>query len=362
IIIRAEDKHSWVVAPTYYNQPTNQGGGIGYGENNLFGTNKKLLLYAQVATGDSFLVAGYIDPAILGSRFMWQVDTYLLRARAIEYAAPEDFTDKPREVRQSKLNYLNSGIRLGVNMSRGLALNVRLRGARVFYDDTELAEGAVPEDLGDGVDAANLPEPGAEGWDVSTEVWLDYDRRANWYGLSDGYRYKMTFNQALTALGSDFDYWTLQLDFERAKRIKKSMNLIIKAVAAYGQDVPFQGEFTAGGTNLRGYKNEQFRGNFKLGANVEYSVPAFSIKGVALRLVGFYDTAYTTFLSTDDNVGRNYLPGHDQRGLSPFKNTIGVGTRLYIRQVVIPLLGLDLGYGIERNSYEIYLAIGLTDV
>ena len=47
--IEAKDKHSWAVAPTYYNQPTNKGFGFGFGENNLFGENKKLLLYGQVA-------------------------------------------------------------------------------------------------------------------------------------------------------------------------------------------------------------------------------------------------------------------------------------------------------------------------
>ena len=54
--ILAKDKHSWVIAPTFYNQPTNNGGGVGFGENNLFGENQKLLLYGQIATGDSFFI------------------------------------------------------------------------------------------------------------------------------------------------------------------------------------------------------------------------------------------------------------------------------------------------------------------
>ena len=33
--LNVEDKHSWVIAPAFYNQPTNTGGGIGFGENNL---------------------------------------------------------------------------------------------------------------------------------------------------------------------------------------------------------------------------------------------------------------------------------------------------------------------------------------
>ena len=49
------------------------------------------------------------------------------------------------------------------------------------------------------------------------------------------------------------------------------------------------------------------------------------------------------------------------RGLAGFKNSVGVGTRLYLRQIVLPLLGLDFGYGLEARDYEIYLAVGLTD-
>ena len=60
--ILAKDKHRWVIAPAFYNQPTNIGGGIGFGENNLFGQNQKLLLYGQIATGDSFFIGAWVDP------------------------------------------------------------------------------------------------------------------------------------------------------------------------------------------------------------------------------------------------------------------------------------------------------------
>ena len=75
--ILVKDKHSWVIAPTFYNQPTNTGGGVGFGENNLFGLNQKLLLYAQVATGDSFFIGAWVIPSIGGSRVL----------RAVRHAA-----------------------------------------------------------------------------------------------------------------------------------------------------------------------------------------------------------------------------------------------------------------------------------
>lgn len=364
IRILAEDKHSWVVAPTYYNQPTNKGGGIGFGENNLFGENKKLLLYAQYATGDSFFVAGYIDPSIRNTRFNWQADVYLLRERSIEYAEPTQLDDDPQQVRQSKLNYLNSGLRLGVNLFRGLSLNTRLRGAKVFYDDTELAAGADITEVTDVAGATQVPEPGIEGWDVSGELQLEYDSRANWYGISHGDRYRLTLERALPALGSDFDYASATLLLERARRHYKRHNSVVKIKAAYGVDLPFHAEFTTGGTNLRGYKNDQMRGNYQLLANMEYSVPTVEIKGVAVRLLGFVDVSYTGFTDRASNIDtRNYLPVPEDVGEgAPFKSSVGVGTRLFVRQIVLPLLGVDVGYGPERNSWEIYLAIGLTDV
>lgn len=365
LTISAKDKHSWVIAPTYYNQPTNQGGGAGFGENNLFGENKKLLLYGQVATGDTFFVGAYIDPSIKGTRFKWQVDAYLLRNRAIEYAAPTEFVADPKEVRISKLNYLNMGVTGGVKLFRNASMDLRLRGAKVFYDDVALAEGAMPEEVtGDPSTPADaIPEPGQEGYDVSAQLVLGYDWRANWYGISHGDRYQVSVERALTDLGSDFDYWHTRLYFERARKYFSSHNLIVKSQLTYGRDLPFQQEFKSGGTDLRGYLNQQLRGDFRVAVNAEYSMPLIGIKGVSLRVLGFFDTTYTAFLDIEDTDSfRSYLPDQGTLGLAPFKNTVGVGTRIFVRQIVLPLLGLDVGYGLERGDFEIYLAIGLTDV
>jgi outer membrane protein insertion porin family len=363
LVISAQDKHSWIVAPTYYNQPTNKGGGLGFGENNLFGENKKLLIYGQIATGDSFFVVGYIDPSIQGTRFHWQADLYLERERSIEYLPPAKLFDQPVEARVSKQNYLNLGVIGGIDLFRGASADVRLRGAKVSFDEVTLADGIdIGQVTGDPL-ATELPDPGAEGYDVSAELRLEYDRRANWYGITHGDRYRVTAGRGLTFLGSDFEYWYGILSFQRARRYFRTHNLVLNARLAYGQDLPFQQEFTSGGTAQRGYKNNQFRGDAQAAANLEYSLQALSIKGVSLRLLGFVDSSYTAFLDTDEtDVQRHYLPGHDRLGLAPFKNTVGVGTRIYMRQIVLPLLGVDLGYGIERGDFEIYLAIGLTDV
>jgi len=372
--ILVKDKHSWVIAPAFYNQPTNVGGGIGFGENNLFGLNQKLLLYGQVATGDTFFIGAWVIPAIGGTRFYAQFDTYLKQSRIYEFEAPRSYISNPGFVRESRMNYLNVGVKLGIELFRGVRIDTRLRGAKVSYpsdslfsDDPSLLYSGkdpanIPRDLGIN-DGEPIPAPGKEGTDVSNEVILTIDRRANWYGIASGHQYKLSYEQGLPSLGSDFKYWLVGASFYKAWKILDRHNFILKMGGGYGHNLPFQQEFQMGGTSMRGWLNGQFRGNVRAQLNAEYSVPLFTIKGLSFRGTAFVDSGYVAFTTTS-NKDRHYLPGSrmdQQDTFAPFKNSIGVGTRLYLRQIVLPLLGLDIGYGLESRDVQVYLAIGLTD-
>lgn len=359
--LTVHDKHSWVIAPAFYNQPTNIGGGIGFGENNLFGENQKLLLYGQVATGDSFFIGAWVLPSIAGTRFYAQLDTFLKSSRVIEYEPAHGYTDIPQQVRQSRMNYLNAGVKLGVDLFWGLKLDGRLRGANVSYSKVD----ALTTDPGTlhGVDPTAPAKPGKEGWDVSNEISLAIDRRADYYGVRTGYRYQASVEYSVPQLGSDFHYYIYNLSLWKGVQVLERHNLTANANINIGHHLPFQQEFTMGGTSMRGYLNDQFRGDLHVVANLEYSLPLFTIAGLSVRALGFFDSGYTTFLTNDTNPERNYLTGSgrgDNTTLAPFKNSVGLGTRLYLRQIVIPLLGVDFGYGLEARDLQVYLAIGLT--
>src|SRR5262249_50844793 len=155
-------------------------------------------------------------------------------------------------------------------------------------------------------------------------------------------------------------YWAAVARAVWAERYFKEHNLVLKASAQLGHHLPFQQEFASGGVNLRGYENMQFRGDTKVAGSAEYSVPFFKIGALAFRGVGFYDTAYTSFTQFKGNTQRDYLPGQTDQKISKWRNGIGAGVRIYVRSVVIPLLGLDFGYGIEAEDYHMYFAVGLT--
>lgn len=378
VTIVVKDKHPWIVAPTFYTQPTNIGGGVGFGHNNFLGKNQKLLLYGQIATQDTFFVGAWVIPKLGGTRWYLQLDTLLKSTRNIEYAPPRDYLQTQKglgankQIRESRLNYLNGGIRLGIELFRGLKLETRLRGAKVSYSRSQLVDGASIEEVtGDPTsDPTNVPKPGAEGADISNEYTLSLDRRATYNAVQTGYRYSVSFEQAVQSLGADFRYYMVSLGFYRGDRILDRHNLVLKGQVNYGFHLPFQQEFMMGGTAMRGWFNNQYRGDFRAIANLEYSVPVMTISGFSIRALAFWDSGFTTFLRTD-NPQRNYLP-FSQRDkandsskfneyLAPFKNSVGIGTRFNVRQVVLPLLGLDFGYGLEARDFRVYLAIGLTD-
>ncbi len=368
VIINAKDKHSWVIAPTVYLQPGNKGGGFGFGENNLFGANKKLLLYGQVATADSMFIAGLLDPAIGGSRFFFRGDVFIRREIVTEYGPHGKDFGNESGVRDSTMWYLNGGILLGVNFMRGLSLDGRLRGAKVFYEDAELHSGVDPSEVFQ-VAGEPIKPPSSDGYDVSTEGKLTYDRRANYYGVTHGDMFQLAYEHSLTALGSDFDYWVGSARAIIARRILSEHNLVIKTKYAQGENLPFQQEFTAGGVDLRGFVNRQFRGDHQARATVEYSVPLFKAGSVAFRGLAFSDNAITWFdkyeqsKKVGDDATRNYVQWHgDNEPLDQLANGVGGGFRIYMRSIVMPLLGVDVGYGLQSGAVNVYFAVGLTEL
>jgi outer membrane protein insertion porin family len=358
ITIVAKDKHSWVIAPTVYLQPGNQGGGLGFGENNLFGTNKKLLLYGQLATADSIFLGGYLDPAFLGTPLYFRADVFLRREFVTEYTGGDNLKE-PTPNRVTRMGYYNGGFMLGINVWKGMAVDARLRGAYVDFGTPECAE---PSTTPDNMRECATEVPGKSGWDISTEARLTYDKRANWYGVTAGTMFGLSYERALPQLGSEFEYWDAGVRAVKAVRFFQEHNLQLKGGFSYGHHLPFQQEVTSGGVNLRGYQNREFRGDTKASGTFEYSVPLFKIGPLAFRGLGFADLAYTAFFGDKGNVDRNYLDGQTEVNPHSLRLGMGGGFRIYVRSIVLPLLGVDWGYAPQANAYHVYFAVGLTEL
>ena len=318
-----KDKHSWVIAPAFYNQPTNKGGGVGFGENNLFGQNQKLLLYGQIATGDSFFIGAWVIPAIGGTRFYAQFDTFLeeraqhrvrradratsiVTTATILTAGPRVAHPLPQRRRASSASSCSaasrstpacaarrSATRTSSSPSGATARRRRGRSARPIR--------------------ASLPAPGDEGWDISNECdavdrspreLVRHPDRAQVRGRRSSTRCRRSARTSTTG-SSALEH------LQGVARSSSATTSSSKASPSYGHNLPFQQEFLTGGTSMRGWLNNQFRGDFKrdrqrrvLGADV-HDLRASRSRGLA-----FFDSAYTTFTAptTTRNPQRNYLP------------------------------------------------------
>ena len=95
------------------------------------------------------------------------------------------------------------------------------------------------------------------------------------------------------------------------------------------------------------------------------------VERASVRAIGFFDTNLTWFrnlpaqdrpdarLIQHENGFRNYLPDTPSGVVrQSWNNGVGLGIRMYLRGVVLPLIGFDVAYGIEPNTFRYYLAIG----
>ena len=349
VVATVKDKLSWIVGPTIYLLPTNKAFGVGFVENDLGGRDQKLILYGQLGTQQSILFATFLDPSVHGTKWQYRVDTYLERRQIDEYANPLlDPTDQTI-ARTTQETFLDFGALVGYTFRWWAVASFRARGAYVYFRD--------PHDPQTG---APLASPEKDGWDVTTQARLTLDHRFHRFGVTWGPFLDLLVEPSVPGLDS-YGYGNSLLRAYYSWLLFGEHQLEVRTIDFLGWRMPFHEDNALGGVgDLRGYPSDQFRGDLNLVWRAEYSVPMFQWWMFKFRGIGFYDWGYSTFLFPRPEGGdRHYLPGQLDRGF--IRDDIGVGLRVYVKAVVLPLLGLDVAYGIEAKSPEIVFELGLTD-
>ncbi len=344
VVATVKDKLSWIAAPTVYVLPNNTAVGVGYVQNDLGGRDQKILLYGQLGTQQNILLATFLDPAVHGSRLTYRLDLYLEGRQLDEYANADarDFTI----ARTTRETFLDAGALIGWNFRWWAVADFRLRGAYVYFRDPRDASGAV----------ATVPEK--DGWDITTQARLTLDHRTHRFGVTSGGYLQGELEQSIPGLDS-YGYGDGLLRAYYSWVLFCEHELEVRGVLSAGYHLPIHEELALGGvSDLRGYPTDQFRGDVNTLVRAEYSVPLFKAWIFAFRALGFYDSGYSGFHFRRES-DRDYLP--EQLGRGVYRNDVGIGLRVYVKAVVLPLLGLDLGYGIEGHSPEVYFELGLTD-
>jgi outer membrane protein assembly factor BamA len=345
VVVTADDKQSWIAAPTLFVLPGNRAFGVGFAENDFRGLDQKFLLYGQLGTRNSLFLASFLDPAYHGTQLTWRTDLYAYRRILTEYVNAPDDPQSFALARETMSTYLGGGALIGWRFLWWLAVDMRLRVAYVYLRDAK--------------DATGQPatRPGKDGWDISLQPHLTIDNRHHHYGVSWGSYLQLQLESTVPGV-DDYGYQVMLLRAYHSWRLFDQHELELRSHFNIGRNLPAHEEVTLGGvSDLRGYNVDQFRGDLRAVARAEYSIPLFRWRFLSFRALAFFDGGYVGFYRP--RADRDYLP--NQLGPGYWRNDVGAGLRVYLDNIVLPLLGFDLGYGLEGHSPEIYFEVGLTD-
>jgi outer membrane protein insertion porin family len=165
-----------------------------------------------------------------------------------------------------------------------------------------------------------------------------YDSRDNVFDPHSGKRNSYTFEWA--GLGGDFNFEKVTVDYRYYLKAGGQNVLAFDFGAGYAWgDMPLSQRFSMGGADtLRGYEDDQFRGNSMLRATMEYRMPIVKkVQGVL-----FIDSGYAW----------------DKRDETMFDmGLIKVGYGLGIR-INSPLGPIKLDYGIGEDQNKFHFSFG----
>ncbi len=347
LVATLDDKLSWIVAPTLYLLPGSYSFGAGYAENNLFGDEKKLLLYGQYGNKSSLFFGTYLDPAVRGSKLLLRFDVYYLHRAINEYRNPQGDATNYAVDRSSTWNFVDVGLLAGWRFRWWLSSDVRFKPAYSFFTDVQAD------------DPALRVKPDRDGWDMTVQGRITLDRRRNRYGVTWGPYAQLITDVSIPGL-DNYGYQVLAGRAYYSMRFFAEHQLEFRVSGGIGRHLPIHEELTIGGAgDLRGYIGDQFRGDRRATARAEYSVPLWKWRTFAFRGLGFFDAGYVGYGWRDPDT-RQYLPSQ-YNGASWTRTDAGAGFRIYVGSVVLPLLGLDIARGLEGNRTEVVFELGLTD-
>lgn len=350
VVANLNDKHSWIVAPTLFVLPGSRAFGVGFAENDFRGLNQKFLIYAQLGTRDSLLFATFLNPSLDGTPINYRLDIYAYRRGLAEYANPANGAGNSSVGRLTRTTYLGGGALVGYRFNWWLNADARLRFAHLAFKHSHADDAA----------KTPLPTPETNGWDVSVQSHLTLDARHHRYGVSWGPFVQLTYDHTIPGM-DDYDYSSALLRAYYSWRLWGEHQFEIRVGGGIGRHLPLHEDLKLGGAgDLRGYAVDQFRGDRRAIGRIEYSLPIAKYRMLAFRGIGFWDGGSIGFHSPRTGGDRIYLASQGV-GIDRWRSDIGLGLRIYVKSIVLPLLGLDVGYGLESRAPQLYFEVGITD-
>jgi outer membrane protein assembly factor BamA len=368
VVISVGEKFPWAPLPTFSRSAGNTSFGLVLVHGNLFGAGKQGVIGGRLSTADSGAAIGYRDPALFGSWAYYQFNGRFQDQTIPEFANDPVHMARVIPLRETKLRSLGFEARAGVAWFRRVKTEVGWHYEK--YDVRRSMENPDYE--------PPLPPLPPAMTDIRigyAMAQLTFDFRAREQAVLTGNSLSAGVNFGNPTWGSDstIDFWKLGAGYEHGFRLFRRHNLIFHGEFILGERLPMPLENYIGGTSLRGYVYQQFRGDTQASAQAEYHFPLFSIRQLDFRGLVFYDAAAlwwrklppidpatgTYFVARN---GRDYLPpeylkeGFDAK--RDIHQSVGAGLRFFLRSVAVPLVGVDFGFGFDQKAFRVVIVLG----
>jgi outer membrane protein insertion porin family len=164
-----------------------------------------------------------------------------------------------------------------------------------------------------------------------------FDSRDNVFSPTEGSRFSLSAEFAGRAFGGDFNYNKYTAEERQYFKVGGQQVVALRLMAGYADgNMPENGQFAIGGSDtLRGYNDDQFKGDKMLAGTVEYRFPvAKKVEGVVFSDIG---KAWS---------GEGYK-------LNDLKSSIGVGLR-----VTTPIGPIRLDYAKGEEGGRTHFSFG----
>lgn len=165
-----------------------------------------------------------------------------------------------------------------------------------------------------------------------------FDNRDNYFNATKGRRLSASIQYGGNGLGGDYDFYKFTTEGRFYKGLSNGHVLALRVMAGYiSGETSYNQLFELGGSNnLRGFEDDQFKGEKMYAATLEYRIPVASkVEAVLFTDVGSawgIDEGRIPWYTDDDSINWS----------------VGVGLRL---QTPIGPIRLDYGHG-DKNKFH----------
>ncbi|MBR1671757.1 MAG: BamA/TamA family outer membrane protein [Fretibacterium sp.] len=302
-----------------YGTESGLSGGLTYGDTNLFGRGYNFEVGFDEGDEASYWLT-------LSSPYM-DSETYAWRA-GVRYYTYDDRYYYRKGVHQFRFDEESFIVYAGIGKkfkNEDWSWFLTLRRQDTSYDDVHEAVPGYIDDL-----------TMWQGVNQTVDLQFTWDKRNPYLSYSKGFVWDTTFEQAVKALGGEFDYlkyWTQVRYYTPLNHIFNDLGidniegtwteenpLLLAARVRVGSatkddGLPAFARYSLGGMNtLRGYNSRSFEGSNVILGNFELRVPISD----SFSLVGFYDVGNADSKMDWDDLHDNY--GVGVRVKTPFGN------------------------------------------